>query len=160
MDIIDGLLLKIDFPNLNWNSFSETSKRTTTYYCVAFAAGDESQPWWPNKDGHYWPTEAEGVPQEESISAFVAAFGIAKLGYVPCDNANLEADVEKIAIYADSATKKPKHAARQLVNGKWASKLGAGIDIQHDSLAELAEPLYGDVACFLKRPREFVPSNA
>ncbi len=160
MDIIEGLLLKIDFPNLDWNTFSETSKRTTAYNCVAYVAGDESRPWWPHTDGHYWPSEADGVPQEETLASFIAAFGVARLGYVPCDNGDLEAEFEKIAIYVDSATRKPNYVARQLTNGRWTSKLGAGIDIHHDSLTELSGPLYGDAACFLKRPRGFVPKNA
>ena len=60
--------------------------------------------------------------------------------------------LEKIALYADGATQAPKHAAHQLPDGRWESKLGGGIDIQHDSLAELAGPIYGEVVCFLKRP--------
>jgi hypothetical protein len=70
-----------------------------------------------------------------------------------CENGELENGFEKIAIYVDK-TRKPTHAAHQLPNGKWESKLGGDVDIQHDSLAELTGELYGEAACYLRRPKE------
>ena len=75
MDIFTGLELKKDFPNLNWNTFDEKSRKTLRYNCIAFAAGDTLRRWWPNADGAYWPSLEEGVPQEETLQAFVAAYG-------------------------------------------------------------------------------------
>jgi hypothetical protein len=93
----------------------------------------------------FWPAEA---PLEESIEAFCIVFGT--LGYVLCDTATWEAGFEKVALYvkADRVT----HAARQLVNGQWTSKLGQSLDCTH-TLEGLVGPLYGDIACFLKRKR-------
>ncbi|HMR19802.1 MAG TPA: hypothetical protein PKA53_10935, partial [Sphingobacterium sp.] len=78
--------------------------------------------WWPK--GAYWPTDA---PKEETIAAFVAAFQI--LGYQDCTDPNFEHGYEKIALYAKDG--KPTHAARQLSNGMWSSKLGKYKDISH-----------------------------
>jgi hypothetical protein len=152
MDTFTGLLLKKDFPNLNWDTFDEKSRATLRYNCIAFAAGDRLRRWWPNIDDHHWPSAKEGVPQEETLEAFVAAFGTLKPGYLLCGGSALESGFEKVAIYVNPATGKPSHAAHQLPNGRWESKLGRGIDIQHDSLEELDGPLYGTAVCFLSRP--------
>jgi len=45
------------------------------------------------------------------------------VGYSECHDASLEPGFEKIAIYAN--TDGPQHAARQLVTGRWTSKLGS-----------------------------------
>ena len=132
------------FPNLNLMTALPKSERTGKYNCIAFAAGDRDQCWWPNEDG-YWP---EGVPCEETIEAFVAAYDT--IGYSRCDSGELEKGFEKIAIYATPQS--PSHAAVQLPDGKWKSKLGEYEDIQHDSLVELMIEDYGTVICFLKRP--------
>ena len=79
----------------------------------------------------------------------MAAFSTKR--YLPCETGDLEDGFEKIAIYADSSTQTPKHAAHQLRDGSWESKLGSGIDIIHESLAELFGPTYGDEVHFLKR---------
>ena len=43
-----------------------------------------------------------------------------------------------------------KHAARQLTSGRWTSKVGQNIDIEH-TLAGLEGPFYGEVVRILKR---------
>jgi hypothetical protein len=60
----------------------------------------------------------------------------------------LESGFEKIALYALEGH--PKHAARQLPDGAWSSKLGKYIDIAH-SLNGLEGTVYGQVVGFLKR---------
>ena len=152
MDILTGLLLKKDFPNLNWNTFVEKSKATLQYNCIAFALSDTTRRWWPGMYGDYWPGLNAGVPQEATLDAFVALF--ATQGYAIRESESLEVGFEKIAIYANPSTFSPTHAAHQLPNGKWESKLGRGIDIQHDSLGDLAGPTYGAAVRFLKRPIE------
>jgi hypothetical protein len=44
----------------------------------------------------------------------------------------------------------PKHAARQLPNGRWTSKLGVSEDIEH-ALHDLTGLIYGSVALVFKR---------
>jgi hypothetical protein len=46
----------------------------------------------------------------------------------------------------------PTHAARQLDNGRWTSKLGELEDIEH-SLRDLEGAAYGTVVQVMKRPR-------
>lgn len=60
---------------------------------------------------------------------------------------------EKIAIYAKSG--RFHHAARQLADGRWASKCGKGHDIEHDDPFELQGDLrgYGSIEYFMQRPR-------
>ena len=80
----------------------------------------------------------------------VEAYGL--FGYAPCQDGELESGLEKIAIYGDSAGY--THAARQLPDGRWASKLGRLEDIEDESLAEVTGALrndYGAVVEFLAK---------
>jgi hypothetical protein len=70
------------------------------------------------------------------------------LGYVPCSGEGPEPGFEKVALFARDGV--PTHAARQLLNGRWTSKLGLREDIEHDLHAVSGE-LYGSVVLFLKR---------
>ena len=70
--------------------------------------------------------------------------------YVPCESGNFEKGFEKIAIYSDKM-KTPTHAARQLDNGSWTSKLGRCNDISHDVIG-VSGFTYGQIAVFMKRP--------
>ena len=73
-------------------------------------------------------------------------------GFEQSGNGDLEQGVEKIAIYADGGF--AVHAALQLPDGKWSSKLGlAGENVEHDDLGAIAGGIYGQVACFMQRPR-------
>jgi hypothetical protein len=87
------------------------------------------------------------VTAELTIAAFIQAY--ATRGYVPCDRADLEPGFEKIALYA-TVDGEPTHAARQLPNGKWTSKLGRWQDIEHE-LEGLVCEMYGTVHQILKR---------
>ena len=71
------------------------------------------------------------------------------LGYEPCDNPAFELGFEKIAIYLKDGV--PKHASRQLPNGRWSSKLGSAELIEHDFDA-LEGEIYGEIRQVLKRP--------
>jgi hypothetical protein len=83
-----------------------------------------------------------------TIEAFRLAF--ATLGHEICSGEELEPGFEKIALFANNEGV-PKHAARQLSNGKWTSKLGRLEDIEH-SLHDLEGTLYGSVVLIMKRP--------
>lgn len=78
--------------------------------------------------------------------AFEQAFKT--IGYARAADGELEAGYEKIAIYAVGS--KPTHAAKQLPDGKWSSKLGALEDISHQ-LEGVENTEYGAVAFFMKR---------
>lgn len=130
------------------------SPPTTDYNCIAWAADDKENWWWPDQYRlYYWPSN---VPRRETIEAFIQAFGT--LGYSVCSNPDFELGYEKVAIYVDNENK-PTHAARQLDNGKWTSKIGKWVDVEHDlntlERNYFAEgkhfPRYGKAAVFLKR---------
>jgi hypothetical protein len=136
---------RLALPRLTVDNCHESSPATWIYNCIAWAAGVTDTWWWP-VPGRYWPF---GVPREETITAFLALF--ATLGYTPVATHDLEADVEKIALYATDGT--PTHAARQLPSGMWTSKLGPSIDIEHATPDAVAGGVYGEVVAILGRKR-------
>jgi hypothetical protein len=71
---------------------------------------------------------------------------------MPCEGSGLEVGFEKIALYA-LPDGEPTHAARQLLSGKWTSKLGRWQDIEHE-LEGLVCDRYGTVKQVLKRAIE------
>jgi hypothetical protein len=69
-----------------------------------------------------------------------------------CIDGSLEDGIEKVAIYSHGNVY--EHAARQLENGKWTSKMGiAGELIEHDAPENLVGPYYGQDVTFVKRRR-------
>jgi len=134
------------FPQLTAANSRLTSPYDEGYNCIAWAAEDTDYWWWPDAmEQCYWPG---GVPREETLDAFVRAYGLQ--GYIERCNATVEMGKQKVAIYTASSGK-PTHAARQLPDGWWASKLGREIDIEHEFEA-LDGPMYGTVAVILARP--------
>ena len=75
-----------------------------------------------------------------------------EMGYSICDNTDKETGYEKVAIYARNGLW--EHAARQLDDGRWTSKIGEFEDITHPSPEDLAGELYGNVHCIMRRPSE------
>lgn len=138
--------IKSAFPKLADGNFQITSERDDAYNCIAWAAGDLQRRWWPseNPNDAYWPAD---ISTERDVSAFEAAF--ATLGYVVCDHEGPELGFEKIALFVDE-NQTPTHAARQLTNGRWTSKLGKAEDIEHD-LYDLEGECYGAVSVVMKR---------
>ncbi len=135
-----------DYPNLIPTDYEITSIDTIDYNCVAWAAEDTQRWWWPDSMFEsYWPNN---VPREETLLAFIQAFQT--LGYMICENSDLEENYQKIAIY--TLNNKPTHVARQLFTGKWTSKLGQDEDIEHDNLEGLEGKRYGEVTLVMKRP--------
>lgn len=139
--------LEQDWPNLSNTQYRITSSHTPSYNCLAWAA-EEADRWWSPlpEDDYYWP---EGVSKEVSVEAFAKAYET--LGFLICDNADLETNIEKIAIYA-TLDGKPQHVARQLPSGLWTSKLGRPEDIEHQ-LTGLEGALYGTVQKLMARHR-------
>jgi hypothetical protein len=147
MNTVD-IRIRSSFPNVNSN-YSVKSQVTDKYNCIAFAADDETKPWWPYY--HYWP---EGVKQEETLDAFIECYK--SIGYEDCElDESYDASLEKVAIFV-SPLGKPTHAAKQVSSNLWKSKLGRDVDIEHQ-LHGLAgwfhQNSYGSVARILKRKR-------
>lgn len=136
-----------DFPLLEQTDYLVTSEKTPEYNCIAWAAGDVNRWWWPDSmEQAYWP---QNSPREESLEAFLHVYQ--SLGYELCENEEHEPTYEKIALFV-STNGIPTHAARQVPNGRWTSKLGREEDIEH-SLRSLEGPLYGTVSKVLRRKR-------
>ena len=140
-----------NFPDLKDTDYEITSCPTSVYNCIAWAAGDSRIPWWPRRRnnplmrGYYWPP---GAPEEDTLAAFIRCFEI--LGYEVCDSYDLEQEYEKVVIYTKDGS--PTHAARQLPNGEWSSKLGPDADISHE-ISALDGPCYGSVEVVMRRRR-------
>ena len=133
------------FPNLKGTGFKVTSQKANEYNCIAWAVGDKNRWWWPDQTaGGFWPS---GIEPEDSVSSFIVLFE--SQGFICCTSPSLEPGVEKVAIYSDDMGV-TTHAARQLPNGKWTSKLGPEEDIEH-SLEGLEGPEYGTVDQILSR---------
>jgi hypothetical protein len=137
------------FPRLKASGrYSVESPIDQDYNCIAYAAGDTER-WWqpvaPFPGGFYWPAEA---PREMTQAAYVAAFET--LGYRECTSGEHEELFERVAIFVDDTG--PTHAARQLPDGRWVSKLGQGWDIVHDDVDGVGGDRYGEVSVFLRRP--------
>lgn len=138
-------MLQILFPGLKDDSFQITSPPHKKYNCIAWALGDNSKWWWPHPKGTaHWPDD---VPREETISAFQHLF--VTNGYESCNDDQLEPGFTKIALFARD-NEIPTHAAKQLTNGRWTSKLGRSEDIEHN-LRDLEGQVYGAVVLLMKR---------
>jgi hypothetical protein len=138
-------LVRVHFPALTASNCCITSPVDEDYNCIAWAAGISDQWWWPDAQGQkFWPL---GVTRATTISSFVEAYGT--LGFLICGDAEPQEGVEKIALFVDGQGA-PTHAARQLADGKWTSKLGPNVDIAHE-LRALEGPAYGAVSCILAR---------
>ena len=146
--------LEAAFPNLRRDEYRKTSVDTVSYNCIAHAAEVNDLWWWPAEGpGIFWPPEA---PKEETVESFVQAY--AALGYQVCESGcrDLEPGLQKVALYVDEDGI-PTHAARQLPNGEWTSKLGRSEDIAHSTLEALESGTnkmlgYGSAALILSRP--------
>ena len=81
----------------------------------------------------------------------MAAFAV--LGYEECEGDSLEEGYEKVALFARNVigVLEPTHAARQLRDGQWTSKLGPQEDIEHTRAEDVAGPCYGIPVRFMKR---------
>ena len=142
-----------DFPDLTDDNHTITSSATRRYNCIAWVAGDVRRKWWPDpRNIGWWP---RGVRREETIEAFVEAYST--IGFRLCFDGSLQPGIEKVAIFGmrpqAGEPPAPTHAALQLESGEWTSKLGDFEDISHKPLEAVCGPVYGEVVCFLQRPR-------
>jgi len=131
------------FPNLRPEDYRITSPDDEAYNCIAWAAG-KTDAWWQAAPGYYWPDEA---PWNDLVESLIEVFKL--LGYEVCDSDAFDPDYDKVAIYAKGDAY--EHAARQLPNGKWTSKLGKYKDIEHETLFGLTGAEYGAVVKVLQK---------
>lgn len=136
--------LSREFPLLKPGTWKETSPRDPRYNCVAWAARDNRRWWWPGAHPRvHWPAGQGEEPTVESFERLFRSFGYEEAG-----TAEPEPGTEKIALFGEEL--EVLHVARQLPNGRWTSKLGKGIDVEHD-LPSLEGGIYGSVIRILHR---------
>lgn len=136
------------FPGLRKGQYKVTSPIDPTYNCIAWAANDTNQCWWPGPyvpGGYFWPYWA---PPTVTLEAFEAVFS--GLGYEATASDSFEPGFIKIAIYADPV-RGPTHACRQLPDGSWTSKLGKSIDLTHENARDVEGREYGRVALVMRK---------
>lgn len=148
MDIANPTGFFLSFPKLVPGQVNVTSPVDPKYNCIAWAAGESRRWWWPSATT-YWP---KGVPRVATVDAFLQAYGT--LGFVPTIQSDFEDGKDRIALFTLAGV--PTHAARQLANGRWTSKCGANVDMEHD-LTDLDGPTYGSATHFLERPVKAQP---
>lgn len=122
--------LKNVFENLKDGEFEIISPFDPKYNCIAHAAGDDEK-WWWTIDAEMAGNDVfwfDNIPSQAKLENFILAFG--KLDYRLCGNIEVGKGFEKVAVYvstkADSynPARTPTHMARQLLSGRWTSKLG------------------------------------
>lgn len=135
------------FPLMGGHNCRPTSPSDERYNCIAWASGVSDRWWWPDSLGqNYWPRD---VTRAGTLAAFTEMFG--RAGFREVNDATSIPGVDKIAVYVGQQGL-PTHAARQLPDGWWSSKLGMDVDVKHH-LAALEGPVYGSVALILARSR-------
>jgi hypothetical protein len=131
-----------DFPRLTEQNHRITSPATPDYNCIAWSAGD-AENWW--QPGVCWPV----VTADDDYGIGILEQAFVSLGFQDCNDGIFESGFEKVALYG--STLFYTHAARQLPDGKWTSKLGGLEDIEHDTPDDVAGGIYGEVVQFMKR---------
>jgi len=140
--------LELLFPRLHGVQYEITSPAAPDYNCIAWAAGDTSRWWEPDPfEIYYWPKDVPRLPTLESYSQTFQT-----LGFDVCEDPDFDLKWEKVAIFTGSDGI-PTHAARQLSDGTWTSKLGQLEDIKHPNLSNVSGRAYGEVTLILRRPK-------
>ena len=129
------------------------------YNCVMHALGGKTffieplelseQPIFPTTQGiiYFWPT---GFSDKPTVDNYVKLFNLFKYNLDDGDSYSIK--FRKIAIFCYSGTNIFSHVALQIGPDVWSSKLGEGAVLQHH-LFELEGGMYGNVYCFMRRPR-------
>jgi hypothetical protein len=146
------------FPRLFGGQYQVISHKTRRYNCTAWAA-EHNDGWWEASEDGVWPAD---VLDDGTVAAAICLFE--SLGYTRTDDSAWEPGFKKVAIYKSEGGYFT-HAARQLPDGRWTSKLGKGQDIEHDTLASLTGSLYGTIAQIMRKAgqaaqTQSVPANS
>jgi hypothetical protein len=132
------------FPNSFEEPFILTSPITPNYNCIAWAFGDDTKWYWP-ENTYFWPSKIRRKPD---IQSFIELYEL--IGYLVCLDDSLQEGIEKIVIFTDQ-NNVPTHAARQLKNGNWTSKLGESHDVEH-TIKSMHNSFYGNPKVYMSRP--------
>lgn len=134
--------LNLKFPKLKNEDYNIVGDFSQQYNCIAYAAGDTSRRW-DSQENYYWPDYATRTSSIESLKQVF--FGI---GYEQCNDNKIENGYKKIALYELKGCW--THAAIQMTNGYWRSKLGDGPIIEHKTPQSLSGKTYGKPTIYMK----------
>ncbi len=131
------------FPRIHeLGGYTPTSCPDEFYNCIAWAAAVSDEWWAP---GGVWP---DNFPDDHSVESLIKVYE--HHGFLRCEHGAVETGFDKLAIYSKNNIW--QHAARQLADGQWTSKLGPDDDISHATVEALEGPAYGSVVQYMKRP--------
>ena len=133
------------FPRLAASGYEITADASGEFNCITWVLGMSGRNWDFNDPDGYWPLS---VPRNDLITTVMQLF-IGE-GFTSCESIEPEPGYEKIALYAFVG--RFTHAARQLEDGRWTSKLGKREVITHPSPATLSGGFFGFVHCIMRRP--------
>ena len=150
--------LEQDFPNLANSGYEITSDPSDVPNCIGYALYDMRHFWDPDAAalrvrGYYWPP---GISLDWELDTITEIFALH--GYQVCADSRFENGYEKIALYLTN--NEVSHVARQLIDGKWTSKLGPDEDISHNTVEALEGDIllfplaYGKAVRIMRRPRQ------
>lgn len=138
------------WPNLKKRGYKVIGQASDSYNCFSYAVGLTDVLLDP---AFYWP---DNIARGYTLEIFIKCFE--NYGYVCCENSDLETGVEKAVIYGRGDL--PLHAARQMDNGLWTSKIGSLELIEHHldafDIATQEFANYGSVLQFLSRQKRQV----
>ena len=133
------------FPGMAYVDWEITSAPNDDYNCIAYAVGEKTR-WWSHAGNYRWPNARRSPSIDSLIEMLVGQ------DFELCDWREENTGFDKVALYAKDGNW--KHAAVQLPDGAWSSKLGAYEDIQHATPESLAGEFYGNVHCFMRRAQK------
>jgi hypothetical protein len=142
------------FPNLTASDYVLKSASSSHYNCIGWVIGVKDV--WDPDPNYRWARGVYRAASAKNVMLVLQKDG----GFLSCEDASLEAGIEKVAIYGDGD--RFVHVARQLEDGRWSSKIGMHEDIEHASLDALTGPgdAYGTIVAFMKRDRRPDPDWA
>jgi len=149
-DYLDAADVTEVLPGINGH-YRKTSEATIEYNCLAWAVGNNEK-WFDVQRycaGYYWPKDVEREWSVAAIKKIFSLYGFTEETLFQ----DYEEGFDKVAMYV-SDEGVPTHFARQLPNGKWTSKLGELIDVEHDDLKCLeGSSGYGTMSVILKKKK-------
>jgi hypothetical protein len=136
----------LGFPySADWN-WRATSDATCAYNCLSWSVHRQDVYMWPDERNQFsWPVD---MPRGDTVEMMKSFFE--RIGFRECKSRDHEEGFEKIVVYGNDSC--PEHIARQLPSGKWTSKLGESIDIEHNDPKVLEGGPYGAVMLTMRRP--------
>ena len=135
--------LNLKFPKLKNEDYNIVGDYSDKYNCIAYAAGDTNRSWSITQGNYYWPDYATRTRSIESLKQVFVG-----IGYEQCNDNKIENGYKKIALY--ESEEGWTHAAIQMPNGYWRSKLGDGPIIEHKNPQSLSNKEYGKPTIYMK----------